>query len=126
MPDMDAYDVIRFFSELFNVPTKYLQFPDTIFYFIIPFITIVFLFYTLLNRKLRIFRNPGINLIIATIISFFSAFVVTIFPPAWTVSIVLGCAILVMGRFSYKRLIITGLIFGMVQWLYPWVMGIFL
>jgi len=42
------------------------------------------------------------------------------------VSIVVGGAILIMGRFSYKRLIATGLIFFVIQWLYPWLMSMVL
>jgi len=121
---MEEYDVINFFSQLFNLPSSFFKFPDTIFYFIIPFIALVFLFYTLLDKKLRIFRNTGINLIIAIMISFFSAMVIAIFPPAWTVSGVIGCAILVMGRFTFKRLIVTGIIFALIAWGYPLVMNL--
>lgn len=111
------YQIENFLSQFFRLPNDWFTFPSIIFYFIVPLISLVALWYKFLQKKLRIFRNSGVNFGISIIISFFSSFLIGIFGPAHVTGVAIGGTILVMGRFTFLRIIISiaaAIIIGMI------------
>lgn len=104
---------------------EWFSFPSIIFYFIIPLISLVILWYKLLQEKLRIFRRSGINFGIAIIISFFSSFIIRLFGPGWVTAVGVGGTILVMGRLTFIRMILTFVTAIIVSYFYGIVLSTF-
>ena len=124
---MEMPDITKIFSTFFNIPLSYFKFPNIIFYFIIPFIAAIYFWYVVLNYKIRIFRrNQFVNAALAFFIAFFNVAALPVFPPAITVPFFVACALLLTGRFTFKRILITIIVGLVVAWVYPWVMGIVL
>lgn len=117
---MVNYTLIKTLSEMFNIPATYFIFPNIIFYFIIPFISITYFWYIILNRKIRIFRRKNIvNFTLAFIISFFNIAAIPIVPPWISVPIFVGFATLLSGRrWSFKRILISSLLAIFIGFLY--------
>lgn len=125
---MDIPDITQIFSQFFNIPLSYFEFPNIIFYFIIPFIAAIYFWYVVLNYKIRIFRRSRfVNAALAFFIAFFNVAAIATFPPWFIVPCFVGFAIILAGgRWTKRRVALAILIFAFLWLVYPWLMGLVL
>ena len=114
---MAADPTLIFLSNLFNLPQNYFVFPNVILYFILPFIAAVYFWFTILDKKIRIFkRKSTVNFFIALSIAFFNSFMIRFFSPNIMVPGFVAAAFFInSGRGSWKRFLITLGIFILVS-----------
>jgi len=99
--------ILNFLSGFFHLPVEWLNFPAIIFYLFVPLIALTAMWYTFLHEKLRLFHSTGASLGISIVISMLSIWLVAAFGPVFATSTAIGITILVMGRFTFKRIIIA-------------------
>lgn len=115
-------DITKILSTFFNIPPSYFEFPNIIFYFIIPFIAAIYFWYVVLNYKIRIFRrNKFVNAALGFFIAFFNVAAVAIFPPWLTVPIFVSFATILAGHhWTKKRVALAFILFVFLWLIYPW------
>ena len=102
--------ILNFLSNFFNLPPEWLGYPSIIFYLFVPAAALIYMWYNFLHNKIKIFTNQIVNIGISFILGILSVWLVRVFGPIWTTGFAVGIAILVMGRFTLKRMIIAAVI----------------
>ncbi len=116
---------MNFMSSTFGLPPEWFNGLPFVFYFLIPILGLIFLWYTFLQKRLGIFRGKdSINFMLAVLISLMSSFVIKMLTPTFTLAIAIGAGVLLWGRFSLKR-IIAGLVLAwMFTFFYPYLIDV--
>lgn len=118
-------DIPKILSRFLDIPSSYFTFPNIIFYFIIPYIAATYFWYVIFQYKIRIFRrNRGVNMGLAFFISFFNVAMAAAFPPAISVPFFVACALLLAGRWTGKRVLLSIVTFVFIWRIYPWIMNL--
>jgi hypothetical protein len=112
--------VLEFFSGSFGLPAHWFVFPTILTHFLIPLIALIYAWYVLLYKRLRIFRSYGANVGIAIMIGIFSTSILAAVGPALMTSMAVGAAVLLMGRFGFWRIVGCILIMIVISSVYPW------
>jgi hypothetical protein len=106
MSDFGYLDpIISGLSGILNIPMAWFGFPQIIFYVFIPAAALIFMWYSLLNKKLRFFKSGPVNLGISIMIGIPSVWAVEWLGPILTTGIAVCASILVMGSFTVKRIV---------------------
>ena len=114
---------IDIFARSFNLPSSWFTGSQVIPLFIIPMVSWVIFWYIFLNSKLKLLSNSFINFFIALAVAFMSSFVLGMFSPAYIFSMSIGAIILVMGNFSFKRLVLAIAVILAAGYLYSYLVG---
>jgi len=116
---------IEFLANLFQLPENFFTYPAVIFFFILPFIAAAYFWFTILDKKVRIFkRKSTVNFVIALSIAFFNSFMINFFPPNFMVPLFVAAAFFInSGRGSKKRFLITIGLFLFLTIGYNWLMA---
>ncbi len=109
----------EFVSSNFGIPAEWFQFPLIIFYFIIPLVSLIFMWYILLSRRIRIFRNSFVNFMLALLIAVINSSLIAVLSPTFAIAIGLGGTTFFWRRFSLLTIIISFLVASIVFFLYP-------
>ncbi len=118
-------NIPKILSTFFNIPSSYFTFPNIIFYFIVPFLSGVYFWHSVLKYKIRIFwRSDSVNYILAFLIAFFNIAALTIFPPILLVTFSVSCGVLLAGQFTGKRILLAIATAVLIWLIYPWSMAI--
>jgi len=111
------YEAMYFFSRTFGVPMEIFRWPYVLFYFIIPLIGLIYLWYTFLDKKLRIFRSSSTaNFGIAVILSFVSCPIIVVGSP-FILAVAAGGSVLLREKITLRRIVIgiaVALIVGII------------
>lgn len=123
---MAVPDISKILSSLFNIRLSYFEFPNIIFYFIIPFVAATYFWYVVLNYKIRIFRrSPFVNAALAFFIAFFNVAALPMFPPWFSVPAFVAFAIILAGgRWTWKRVFLAIFIGVFLLFIYPRLMSL--
>jgi hypothetical protein len=110
------YEVRKFLSNLFNVPSAWFRSPVFIIYLILPFITTTVFFYMLLTKHVRLFRHSNaVNLVISGCLAFSTIPLIAINPSFSIGASVIAATILSGGRITGRRLLLA-FVAGAVAW----------
>jgi hypothetical protein len=114
-----AWQLENALSQIFGIPMEWFLFPNIVFYFIIPLIVLIVMWYIFLEKKLRIFRRSAPNFGLSLVLGFFSTPLIALATPLFVTPIAIGITILVMGRFSFWRIIISIVVTAAIWLIYP-------
>jgi hypothetical protein len=114
----DAFEQGReFLSDIFMVPAAWFSGPKFITHLIIPYILAVFFFYTLLTKKIRIFRRANaVNFLIAIFMGFSAIPLIVINVSTAMFFSTFGIIFLRNDRITFRRLIFALAIAGIIGW----------
>jgi len=68
-------DPLSIVSSFFQVPSSWLQWPNILFFIILPFFILMFFFKILLYEKIKIFNNESVSWILAVVFSLIGTFI---------------------------------------------------
>jgi len=116
---------LEFLSNLFNIPNSYFTYPNIIVFFILPFLSSLYLWFIILDKKIRIFRKKSsVNFFIALSISFFNSYLIAFLPPSIMVPLFISAAFFInKQRGSKKRFLISIGLFVFIRFLYNWIVA---
>jgi hypothetical protein len=72
MADWFWLDIMQTISQIFSVPAEWFESPVWLIYLVLPVVMSTTVFYLLLSRKLHVFRNGAVNIVLAICLAFFA------------------------------------------------------
>jgi len=102
-----AEQVLTFFSRTFNVPLDIFVWPNVIFNFIIPLVSMVLIWYAILHKGIRIFHGSFVNFILSILFAILTTPFVIYVPANLMLTVGIVAYFLIDRNLSFKKILIA-------------------